>query len=111
MLNSIESKVIAATAGSGLGAAAGTFILWVLGVCVWHTPGNAEKAATAVAAVPTPVSAIVLLLITVAGAGLSGYLAPHTSRTPGAHSADAVVYTDPSVIPEPSAPLPVVVVS
>lgn len=89
-MNTIETKVIAAAAGSGVGAATGGFLLWLAGVLIWHQSDAASAAAATVAAVPTPVSGLVLILLGVAGAALSGYAAPHTSRVPGAHSADSV---------------------
>lgn len=89
MTNTIESKVIASAAGSGLGGAVGTFVLWLLGVGVWHASNSASAAAQAVSAVPAPVSELTVVLLAVGGAFLAGYVAPHTSRVPGAHSADS----------------------
>lgn len=89
-LGTIETKVIAGAAGSGVGAAAGGFLLWLAGVLIWHQPDTASAAAATVAAVPTPVSGLVLILLAVAGSAISGYAAPHTNVTAGAHSADSV---------------------
>jgi hypothetical protein len=68
----IETKVVAATAG----AAVGEFVLWLLGVTVWHVSSAADHASQAVGAVPTPVSALILMGAT----ALAGYFAPHTPR-------------------------------
>ncbi len=79
-MSTIEAKVIAAAAGSGAGAAVGTFLLWLLGATVWGAPGDAGHVATAVAAVPAPVGALLVIVVGIAGAGLAGYAAPHTPR-------------------------------
>lgn len=76
----VETKVIAATAGGGAGAVVGTFLLWIMGAGLWHAGWSAEQAVAATSAVPGPVAALVPLLVTVAGAFLGGYLAPHTPR-------------------------------
>jgi hypothetical protein len=82
-MSAIETKVVAATAGSGAGAVLGTFGLWLLGVSVWGASGDAADVADAVAAVPTPVAGLVLLVISALGAAVAGYIAPHThSSTP-----------------------------
>lgn len=93
-MSTIETKVIAAAAGSGVGAAAGGFLLWLAGVLIWHQPNSAGAAAATVAAVPTPVSGLVLILLAVAGSAVSGYAAPHTNVAAGAHSADSVPVGD-----------------
>ena len=77
----IESKVVAAAAGSGAGLAATAFVDWLLGVTVFGASNTAAKAADALAAVPAPVSAIVGIIITVGSTFLMGYAAPHTDRT------------------------------
>jgi hypothetical protein len=79
-MNPIEAKVIAAIAGGGLGGAIGQFLLWLLGVLVWHASSTADKATVATAAVPEPVSMLLVALVAAGGAGLAGYSAPHTSR-------------------------------
>jgi hypothetical protein len=78
-MNPIETKVIAAIAGGGLGGALGQFSLWLLGVLVWHASSSADKATAATAAVPGPVSMLLVALVAAGGAGLAGYSAPHTS--------------------------------
>jgi len=79
-MNPIEAKVIAAIAGGGLGGAVAQFLLWLLGVLVWHASNTADAATVATAAVPGPVSMLLVALIAAGGAGLAGYAAPHTSR-------------------------------
>lgn len=71
--NPISPKVVAASAGAGAGAAISTLINWLLGVFVWQQPATAAGVADAISAVPSPVSAIILLLVTIAGAGGAGY--------------------------------------
>jgi hypothetical protein len=63
-MSTIESKVIAATAGSGAGAAISAFVLWLLGITVWHVPNSADLAGSAVAAVPTPVAGLIAIVLT-----------------------------------------------
>jgi hypothetical protein len=76
----VEGKVWAATIGAGAGSAISAFLLWLLGVTIWHVQIGSDTAADAVAAVPFPVSGILTALITVGGAFISGYLAKHTHR-------------------------------
>jgi len=80
MTTVIETKVIAAAAGSGGGATLSAFLVWFLGVTVWGASADADKAQVALAAVPTPVSAIVAIVVTVVVTAAAGWLAPHTSR-------------------------------
>lgn len=83
----IETKVVAGGAGTVVGVALGKFVLWLLGILIWHAPNTADHAASAAAAVPDPVSALVLAVIAVAGSVVGGYIAPHTPRphTPITH--------------------------
>ena len=76
----VESKVYAATIGSGAGSIVGTFVLWLLGVSIFGGQATADQAAAAVAAVPAPVSGFVLLVLSAGGSFLAGYLARHTPR-------------------------------
>lgn len=76
----VEGKVSASTIGSGAGATASALILWILGVTFWHASTDATQAAAAVAAVPVPVSAAVIGVLTPGLAFLGGYLARHTPR-------------------------------
>lgn len=79
-MSNIETKVLTAASGAGLGSAVGSFLLWLLGVLVWHQSASAESAAAAIGAVPSPVSLLVLAVLAVLGSFISGYLAPHTKR-------------------------------
>lgn len=79
-MNTIESKVYAATLGSGAGTITSGFLLWLLGVTFWHSPSSASDAASAAAAVPSPVAALVTLVLAIGGTFLGGYVAPHTAR-------------------------------
>jgi hypothetical protein len=76
----IETKVYAAAGGGGLAAAVGEFLLWLLGVLLWHVPADAKHAGDAHAAVPSPVATLLLVLLAVVGAAYGGYKAPHTAR-------------------------------
>ena len=82
----IETKVIAAASGAGLGGAFGTFVLWFLGCLAWGAPWSADKATQAVAAVPEPVGALTVILVALVGSAIGGYEAPHTPR-PDLHPA------------------------
>ena len=107
MSNTIESKVYAATLGSGAGTILSGFLLWILGVTFWGASSDAAQSVTAASAVPAPVAALVTLLLTIGGAFAAGYAAPHTSRpdvtgAPGAgeitlHS--GVIYSEGGTLP------------
>lgn len=71
--NPISPKVVASSIGAGVGATVSTLLNWLLGVLVWHAPATAAAVGEAVAAVPSPVSAIVVLLVTTVSAGGAGY--------------------------------------
>jgi len=94
----IEAKVIAAAAGSGLGAAVGTFLLWALGATVWGAPADAGHAATAAAAVPEPVGALLVIVVGILGAAVAGYAAPHTPR-PDLSQQPVAVPAEPAASP------------
>ena len=79
-MKTIESKVIAAAAGSGLGAALSAFLLWVVGVTAFGASSTADQVPKALAAVPEPVGALLAILVAIVGAFIGGYAAPHTSR-------------------------------
>jgi hypothetical protein len=101
----IESKVLAATGGAGLGGAFGTFVLWLLGVTFWHSSAAADQATTAVASVPEPVGALIVIVVAGVGALISGYVAPHTSR-PDLHPAPAIL--GKALVDAPADPAPAV---
>lgn len=72
-MNTIASKVVAAGIGSGLGAAVAAFLTWLLGATAWGSDASAEGVQDAVAAVPAPVSALLLVVITMASTVAAGY--------------------------------------
>jgi hypothetical protein len=78
--NPISPKVIAGGAGAagGVGGVS-PFVLWLLGVAVWHAPDTAEHAYDAINAVPFPVAGFVLLVLAAAGSVAGGYVTPHTA--------------------------------
>lgn len=76
----VETKVVAATGSAAYGAAASTFVIWLLGVLVWGAPNDADHAAKAVLAVPAPVSVVLALGITGGLTWLGSYVAHHTPR-------------------------------
>jgi hypothetical protein len=75
-----EAKVWAGTVGSGVGATVGSFVVWILGVLLWHASSDADQATSAIGSVPAPVAAMVFLAITVGSTYVGGYLAKHTPR-------------------------------
>jgi hypothetical protein len=79
-MSTIETKVIAATAGSGFGAALSAFLLWIVGVFAFGASSSADQVPKALAAVPEPVGALLAILVAILGAFVGGYAAPHTSR-------------------------------
>lgn len=68
------SKVVAATAGAGVGSVLANLALWALGVAAWGAGGDAQGATEAVAAVPWPVAATVLTIVPAGFAFVSGYV-------------------------------------
>ncbi len=78
--NPVSPKVVAATAGAGIGAAVTTMTLWVLGVVAWDSPSSAAAAADAVAAVPAPVSGVIALVIPTVLAAAASYRTPDRHR-------------------------------
>lgn len=76
----VETKVVAARAGAGGGAIVTAFLVWFLGVFIWHAPGTAEGATKATAAVPFPVAALIGVIVAVVCTHVSGYWAAHTLR-------------------------------
>jgi hypothetical protein len=71
--NPISPKAVASTGGAGLGAVIATFITWILGVTVWNASSTAADANDAIAAVPTPVSAVIILIVPAALAAILGW--------------------------------------
>lgn len=77
-----EPKVAAATGSAGLASLLATYIIWQLGVLVFGASSDASKALDAMAAVPYPVSGLLLALLPALGAYVAGWLAPHAARPP-----------------------------
>lgn len=71
--NPVSPKAIASTGGAGAGALVATFVTWLLGISVWDASSSSDRVADALAAVPSPVSALVALLISGVGAAVSGW--------------------------------------
>lgn len=69
-----RAKVLAAAAGAGFGAALGTFLTWLLGVTVWGASFTAENADVALAAVPAPVSALLVSIVSAGASFTGGYI-------------------------------------
>ena len=67
-MRNLEAKVIAAAAGSGLGAALSAFLLWVVGVLGFGASSAAEQVPKALASVPEPVGALLAILVAIVGA-------------------------------------------
>ena len=115
-MSTIETKVIAATAGSGLGAALSAFFLWIVGVFAFGASSSADQVPKALAAVPEPVGALLAILVAILGAFVGGFAAPHTHRPDLTTPLEAVlttttgtVVTAPPVLTQTSdAPAPVV---
>lgn len=78
--NPLSPKVIAAAAGAGAGATLGTLLLWIIGAAAFGGGWSADQAMTAVASVPGPLAAGVLLAVTIAGAALPGYSVADPNR-------------------------------
>lgn len=71
--NPVSPKVIAATAGAGVGATLSTLVIWVVGVVFWKQPATAAAVSDAIAAVPSPLSGLILLAVTGTSAGVPGF--------------------------------------
>ncbi len=78
--NPISPKIVAASAGAGAGAVVSTLILWIIGVVAYHIPADAESVSAAVAAVPSPITAAIGLLLVIAGAAIPGYQTTDPNR-------------------------------
>lgn len=100
MLKTIETKVIAAVAGTIGGGVLGKFILWLVAVLAFHAPPVADKAGAAIAAVPDPVSTLIFVLVAGLGTAIGGYSAPHSdpSRTETTTPAQSDTLTEANAI-------------
>lgn len=65
------------TVGSGIAGVFATVVVWLLGVTVWGASADADSYQKAVTAVPLPVSAVVLVLVT----GVGTYVARYATET------------------------------
>jgi hypothetical protein len=111
-MKQFEAKVIAAAiGGGGLSGAVSPFFLWLLGVLVWHVSDTTDKAGAAIAAVPEPVSALLVGVMAAIGAGLAGYWAPHTSTSapvvadPTSSGVSSQVSSTPKVVVDMQTPV------
>ena len=77
----VEGKVWASVVGGGAGGTVATFLTWLLGVAVWHAPSTSDAATSALAAVPGPVTGLLVLVVGLGGVFAGGYLTKHTPRT------------------------------
>lgn len=75
-----ETKVISAGLGAPLGGALAAYVTWQTGVMFFGASKDAGKAVDAVAAVPTPLAALLGFICVGGVAYLAGWLAPHTMR-------------------------------
>lgn len=76
----VETKVYAATAGFVGSSVVATLLIWLMGAWLWDAGFGSDQVDAALAAVPSPVSAAVLLVLGSLGTFLAGYAAPHTPR-------------------------------
>jgi hypothetical protein len=98
----VETKVVAATAGGASGGVVGLFVLWLLGVFIWHAPADALHSTQAVAAVPEPVGGFALFLLAGVCALWAGYRAPHTPRPDLIIGRALVAPDEPTVVHDPT---------
>lgn len=80
MSGTVERKVVAGTAGAAGGGVLGTFVVWLLGVVAFGGSADAAAVEETLAAVPYPVSGVVVPVVAAAAAYLSGWWARHTPR-------------------------------
>lgn len=76
----VETKVYAATAGFVGSSVVATLLTWLMGAWLWDAGFGADQVDVALAAVPSPVSAALLLVLGTVGTFAAGYAAPHTPR-------------------------------
>lgn len=82
MSNPISPKVISAAIGAGAGTVISTVILWAIGAGFYHAGATADRVDNAIAAVPTPLSAFVFLIVTVAATFIPAYQVTDPLRAP-----------------------------
>ena len=72
--NPISPKVVAALAGAGFGTALGNGIVWLLGAWLWNGGWSNDQVDSAMAAVPGPVAALVVVVVAAVCAAIPGYV-------------------------------------
>lgn len=70
----LSPRVPGAVAGGGVGTAVGYVVAWALGAFVFGVGDAGDKATAAIAAVPWPVLAVVLIIVPGVCAWIGGYL-------------------------------------
>lgn len=80
MLTRLETKVWAGAAGFLGGGQVGVFLVWLLGVLVWHAPNTADQADTAIRAVPWPAAELVPLFLAALTGVTAAYKAPASNH-------------------------------
>lgn len=79
-MSPISPKVYAAVLGASGGTVVSGLILWIIGVTAYQVSPDANSVGTAVAAVPTPISAAIGLLLVILGAAIPGYQTTDPAR-------------------------------
>ena len=107
MINPVSPKVVAASVGAGTGSVISTLVLWIIGVVFYDVPASAERVSEAMAAVPSPVTGVIALALTIAGAGGAGYRVPDPERDPSVNR-KVVAYQTPAgvVVAGEGSPVP-----
>lgn len=71
--NPVSPKVWAALIGAGAGTTLSTLLLWLVGASLFDGGWSADRVDNAIAAVPSPLAAFLLLSITAALTFIGGY--------------------------------------
>lgn len=79
--NPVSPKLYAAAVGAGAGAIISQLLVWLIGGAISHR-WDADGVDNAIAAVPSPLYAFVLLLVTIAGAAIGAYIKEDPERLP-----------------------------
>jgi len=87
--NPISPKVYSAAAGAGAGAIVSQLIVWLIGAGAFGGGWSADRVDNALAAVPSPLNAFILLLVIIAGAAVGAYVKVDPLRLPTLDSARA----------------------
>lgn len=85
--NPVSPKIVAAAAGAGAGAVVSQLAVWLIGAALFGGGWSADQVDNAIAAVPTPVYAFVVLVVTVIGAAVPGYRVTDPLREVGRKAA------------------------